>query len=253
MDAIIDLGRRYDLVVIEDAAHAHGASWRNRPVGSLGDFGSFSFQQSKNMTAGEGGILITNDAALAERARSVCNQGRRTGGAWYEHPALGSNFRLTGWQSAVLLAQLGRLPRQLEQRRTAAALLDRALYDSGIVSPPAVDSRATTHGWYLYTMRVNVAALEGVSKDVFVRALTAEGIPGASSYPQPIYGNTVFSGRPHRRTECPESERFARECFWVSHEVLMASSEALADFVRTIEKLRDCADELRELSAQTVS
>ena len=79
MDALIELAERRDLVVIEDCAHAHGATWRGRRVGGFGAFGSFSFQASKNMTGGEGGILITNDGELAEASRSVCNQGRRTG------------------------------------------------------------------------------------------------------------------------------------------------------------------------------
>ncbi|MGH9881799.1 MAG: DegT/DnrJ/EryC1/StrS family aminotransferase, partial [Pyrinomonadaceae bacterium] len=83
LDSFTRLCRQYDLILIEDCAHAHGAAWKGQCVGSFGHFGSFSFQGSKNMTSGEGGILITNDANLAESARSIANQGRRTGGAWY--------------------------------------------------------------------------------------------------------------------------------------------------------------------------
>src|SRR4051794_31127306 len=113
MDRLMPLAREYGLAVIEDAAHAHGSTWRGTPLGSLGDIGSFSLQQSKNLTAGEGGILITNDEELALKLWSFSNQGRDPKGKWYEHSLLGSNLRMTGWQAAVLLAQLGRFEEQL--------------------------------------------------------------------------------------------------------------------------------------------
>jgi len=241
MDASSKISARHGLVVIEDAAHAHGACWRGRKAGSFGHFGSFSFQQSKNMTAGEGGLVATSDAELAERTRSVCNQGRRTGGAWYEHVRLGSNYRLTGWQAAVLLAQLERLPAQLEKRARNASLLHSKLLSTGVLLPPAVDPRVNVHGYYLYTVRMRPSDLP---RDLFLRALAAEGIPGLGSYPHPIYTNKVFDGYPHRRGDCPEAERFCRECFWVSHEILLAEESDLADFVRAVEKVRDQAGEL---------
>jgi dTDP-4-amino-4,6-dideoxygalactose transaminase len=240
IDALLDLARRHDLVVIEDAAHAHGASWRGRKVGSFGQFGSFSFQQSKTMTAGEGGILLTSDQALAEKARAVSNQGRRKGGAWYEHTSLGTNYRLTGWQAAVLLAQLARLPEQLNRRARNAAILDRKLGQCGILRPPAVDPRVTSHGYYLYVLRLDGS----IPRDLFVQALGAEGIPGASAYPHPLYRNAVFETLAHRTGDCPEGERFCRECFWVSHEILLADESDLDDFVCAVEKIRDASHEL---------
>src|SRR5688572_15447643 len=112
MDELLKIAAEKELVVIEDCAHAHGAAWRGQSVGGMGDFGSFSFQASKNLTSGEGGILTTNNPELAEVAWSICNQGRRTGGEWYEHVRLGTNLRLTGWQAAILLVQLSRLADQ---------------------------------------------------------------------------------------------------------------------------------------------
>jgi dTDP-4-amino-4,6-dideoxygalactose transaminase len=250
MDAILELARKHALIVIEDAAHAHGASWRGRKVGSLGHFGSFSFQQSKNMTAGEGGILLTSDADLEARARSICNQGRREGGAWYEHVTLGTNYRLTGWQAAILMAQLARLPAQLQTRKRNAAILSKALASSGVLLPPSIDHRVTEHGLYLFVLRLNTAALPGISKDTFVKALAAEGIPGASSYPHPIYANQVFETYPHKQLDCPEAERFCRECFWISHEILLADEEDLADFLQAVEKIAASA---HALAAATVS
>ncbi|HXK02304.1 MAG TPA: DegT/DnrJ/EryC1/StrS family aminotransferase [Verrucomicrobiae bacterium] len=244
LDAILETAAQRRLTVIEDAAHAHGGSWRGRKVGGIGHFGSFSFQQSKNMTSGEGGMLLTNDAELAEGARSVCNQGRRTGGAWYEHVRLGSNYRLTGWQAAVLGAQFDRLPAQLEKRARNAERLTALLRGSAVLDPPAVDPRVTAHGFHLYVLRMKAGAIPGLTVDLFLQALAAEGIPGAGRYPQPIYANRMFADCPYRRGECPEAERFCRECFWVSQEILLAEEADLEDFVRAVEKIRGAAGEL---------
>src|SRR5205814_589400 len=89
MDAILTIAKKHKLTVIEDAAHAHGAQYKHRPAGSLADMASFSFQSSKNMTAGEGGIITTNDAKLAEACRSIQNCGRVPNGVWYEHHIIG--------------------------------------------------------------------------------------------------------------------------------------------------------------------
>jgi dTDP-4-amino-4,6-dideoxygalactose transaminase len=127
MDRILAVAERHDLVVIEDAAHAHGSEYNGRRLGSLGDWGSFSFQASKIMTSGEGGCLVTPDPKRAANARAYCNQGRTAGGAWYDHETLGSNLRLTGFQAAVLLAQLARLDGQIALRSENAASLRKAL------------------------------------------------------------------------------------------------------------------------------
>ena len=244
MDALIELAERRDLVVIEDCAHAHGATWRGRRVGGFGAFGSFSFQASKNMTAGEGGILITNDMALAEASRSVCNQGRRAGGGWYEHVRLGSNYRLTGWQAAVLLAQLERLPEQIETRAANARWLAERLAQFDIVAAPYVDERVTCHGHYLYPLRLNRERYPGLSKANFARALVAEGIPCAEGYPRPLYAQPVFAGYGHRREEFPAAERMCEEVCWVSHEILLSPREELRDFISAITKVSEGAEEL---------
>lgn len=249
MDAILKIASERDLIVIEDAAHAHGASWNGRMVGSLGHFGSFSFQQSKNITAGEGGALTTNDEDLAAKVRAIANQGRRAGGGWYEHVSLGTNLRLTGWQAAILLCQLARLPAQIEKRARNARLLSERLRDTGAVLTPAIDPRVAAHGFYLYLLRIDESALPGLSQELFVKALAAEGIPGASSYPYPIYRNAVFASYPHRILDCPQAERFCRECFWLSHEVLLAEEEGLDDVARAILKIRDAARTLTAMGA----
>jgi dTDP-4-amino-4,6-dideoxygalactose transaminase len=244
MDAIIEIAERHHLVVIEDCAHAHGATWRGRRVGSFGSFGSFSFQASKNMTAGEGGMLIANDPTLAEQARSVCNQGRRSGGAWYEHVRLGTNFRLTGFQAAVLLAQLERLPRQLETRAANAKYLTEQLSQFDIVTTPDIDERVTCHSFYLYPLRLNRKSYPGLTKATFVRALEAEGIPCAEGYPYPLYAQPVFAHYEHRLGDCPAAERMCEEVCWISHEVMLAQPDDLVDVVAAVAKVNEGAAEL---------
>ena len=153
MDALSAAAGPRGIAVIEDAAQAHGARWRGRAAGSLGVAGSFSFQLSKNMSAGEGGIITVDDDSLAERCWSVHNCGRRPGGAWYEHPRLGGNERMTEWQAAVLLAQMQRLEEQTTARERAAARLDAALAGIDGIVLPRPDSRVDRQARHLYSFR----------------------------------------------------------------------------------------------------
>lgn len=248
MDAIAELAAKHHLLVVEDAAHAHGASWRGRPVGTLGDIASFSFQQSKNMTAGEGGMLIGNRSDLIEGARSIFNQGRISGGAWYEHENLGTNQRLTAWQAALLLVQLQRLPEQMARRAENARYLDERLRELDFVEPLEPDPRVTGPSYYLYMVRLRLDRMPGVSRDLFLKALTAEGIPGIGSYPHPLYENQVFHKYGFRRTDCPQAVRMCRESFWVSHEVLLSKRSGLDDFVSALKKVYENLPELCETS-----
>jgi dTDP-4-amino-4,6-dideoxygalactose transaminase len=244
MDRIAEIASKAGLMVIEDAAHAHGAKWKGGSVGNFSDIASFSFQESKNLTAGEGGILTGNNAVLIDAARSFFNQGRVPGGAWYEHENLGTNQRLTGWQAAVLLAQLERLPEQLARRAENATYLDEKLRGADFIEPLIPDLRVTRHSHYLYPIRLRLDRLAGINKDLFVKALTAEGIPGAGSYPHPLYENKVFQKYQYRRTECPEALRMCRESFWVSHAIMLAEPEDLDDFVSALSKVAANAAEM---------
>ena len=127
MDAILQLSRKHHLTVLEDACQAWGAEWNGQRVGALGDLGAFSFQLGKNITAGEGGALVTNDLALQELCRSLHNVGRTLHGAWFEHEILGLNLRMTEWQGAILLAQLERLEEQYPVREQNARYLAAGL------------------------------------------------------------------------------------------------------------------------------
>jgi dTDP-4-amino-4,6-dideoxygalactose transaminase len=246
LDSLVSLCDQHKLVLIEDCAHAHGAQWQEQRVGSFGSFGSFSFQASKNMTAGEGGMLITNDGDLAERARAISNQGRRTGGAWYEHQTLGTNARITGFQAVLLLNQLERLPKELTTRMDRAAYLRKKLSKiAGLVPTPAtLDERVTIHGYHLFSMKYDASVWAGLPRDKFIAALHGEGVPITTGYPHPIYRNELFQDHPTVVQPCPEAEAYCQSSVWLPHNALLADESWLDDVVTALTKVRDAVEEL---------
>jgi len=234
MDRFTRLAAERGLILIEDAAHAHGSEWDGRRAGSFGLAGTFSFQDSKVMTAGEGGILTTNDAEFAGRARSFVNQGRRPGGGWFHHFELGTNFRITALQAAVLLAQLERLPEQICLRRRNAELLRGRLADVEGLRFQEAGPHNSAHSHYLLLGRIEAARF-GMSRDEFHRALTARDIPCTPFYPHPLYGNPLYQKGGCRVEPSPVAEACVRDAFWLPHRVLMGdeeTTEAIAAAIR---------------------
>ena len=176
MDPVLALARRHDLTVIEDAAQAHGAEYRGRRVGGLGDLGCFSFYPGKNLGAyGEGGIVVTNDEGLARSIRSLRSWGedRR-----YHHMRAGFNYRMDGIQGAILRVKLRHLPAWTDTRRRIAATYDRLLADIGVTTPTVMAYAA--HVYHLYAVR-------SPRRDALHQALEAAGIQTGLHYPVPIH------------------------------------------------------------------
>ncbi len=159
MVRINELAESHNLAVLEDAAHAWGSRCDAGGAGTLGRCGTFSFQVSKNLTAGEGGILVTNDKNLADLCRSFTHCGRTEGSAWYDHNNLGSNLRITEFQAGVLLAQLARLEDHVARRQRNAALLDAALADIPAIVPLSPAPRMTRRSYHMYIFRLAEAEL----------------------------------------------------------------------------------------------
>src|SRR6266436_7335730 len=150
LDALGALAQRKGIALVEDSSHAHATEWKGRRIGTHGTAGTFSFQSSKLITAGEGGIIITNDAAFEKQARSVHDCGRMPGEWFYSHFINGSNYRLSEWQGAILGAQLTRLDEQTKVRHRNARLLDRLLGKIPGITPQKFDERCTRNGQYAY-------------------------------------------------------------------------------------------------------
>jgi len=191
MDAIMAIAKKHQLTVIEDAAHAHAAVYKGTPVGAIGHMGSFSFQSSKNLTAGEGGLITTNDAALAEICVTLHNCGRRKTGPWYEHHTISANYRLGELQGALLNSQLDRLEAQTNLRDENGRHLDRRLSKIPGIHPQKRDAACTRHAYHLYPFRIDAAQF-GLPRDVVLRALDAEGVPASGGYPLPLYRQPLF-------------------------------------------------------------
>jgi dTDP-4-amino-4,6-dideoxygalactose transaminase len=261
MERLNRLAKSHNLAVLEDAAHAWGSQWEGRGAGTLGQCGTFSFQVSKNITAGEGGILVTNDKELADLCRSFSHCGRTEGSAWYDHNNLGSNLRLTEFQAAVLLAQLARLPDQVARRQRNAALLDEALAGIPAIKQLAPAPRMTRRSYHMYIFRVNEAEL-GISRERFIEALVAGGVPASAGWYRPLYRNGVFAnahiGPPHgiraplagmgvdyRDVSCPVCEQVCRDAVWIPQNVLLADEAKILRVADAIRKVVAGAASLR--------
>lgn len=246
LDALLPLAEKHGLYVIEDAAHAHGSSWHGRPVGTLGHIGSFSLQASKNLTAGEGGILMTNHDDLAGKLWSFINQGRAPDGAWYQHNMLGSNLRMTAWQAGILLAQLERFDAQLALRQENARRLHNILAEVDGLAPQRWDERADNHAHHLFIIRYDANAWQGVPRETLVKALRAEGVPLSIGYTVPLYKQQPLAEPYSRALSCPVTERAcSTEGTWMHQSVLLAEPEAMDDIAKAIFKVRENIQELQ--------
>lgn len=264
MTAFLKLAKQRNLLILEDAAHAHAASYRNRPAGSLGHIGSFSFQSSKNLTAGEGGILTTNDDELAERCRSLHNCGRIPSGAWYEHHVLAGNYRLGEFQGAILNSQLDRLENQTERRdRNGQHLASRLARLPGLY-PQERPASCTRHSYHLFMLRLDAREF-GAPRAAVLEALEAEGIPCSGGYAlslhrQPMFLHQAFgpylpqARRPldYRKTHCPNSDLICRkQGVWIEQSVLLGPRADMDDIVRAFVKVYEhrqaLADQSRKL------
>jgi dTDP-4-amino-4,6-dideoxygalactose transaminase len=242
MDEVMAAARRHGLRVIEDAAQAAGSAWRGRPVGAIGDVGTFSFQSSKPINAGEGGMMVTDDDELDELLWSYRNVGRRRGGEWYEHVRLGWNLRMTEFQAAVLLAQMRRMPDQRARRTEAAAYLTERMLEVPGVVPVKIPDGVTAHSWYTYHWRWLGAQAGGLPKMEFARAMRAEGIPLLHGY-VPINRNEAVRAEIRRLggpepTACPAAERAdAEEVLAFSIPILLGTRDDLDDVIRAVDKV----------------
>lgn len=271
MDAIMEIAKRHDLIVVEDAAHAHAARWRGQGAGTFGHFGSFSLQSSKILTTGEGGVLLCRTPELAARAVSIIDCGRPHAEAepHYEVEShaeagqtftMGANYRMTELQAALGNVALERFPEQARQREEMAAYLEESLSEVPGVRLLKRDPRHTTRSFYRYIFAIQPEVF-GTEHDVACYALAAEGIPCWQGYEamhhydlfQPNLSRLpVPSAFPERfafdKMHLPEAERACEhEAIWLDECVFRAGRQGIDDAVAAIRKIQVHASELTGL------
>jgi perosamine synthetase len=208
MDPIVDVAARYRLAVIEDACEAIGAAYKGRAVGTLGDAAVFAFYPNKQLTTGEGGMIVTDDPAWDGLFRSLRNQGRDVFDGWLQHSRLGWNYRLDELSAALGAVQVERLEEILARRARVADAYTRRLVRLEHVTPPAIAPWVSRMSWFVYVVRL----APWLDRDTVIRALEERGVPSRAYFPpihlQPFYRER-FGFRPG---DFPVSEEMGRRC-----------------------------------------
>ena len=253
MNGILAVARKRGLVVIEDCAQAHGSTYKGSLVGTLGDFGCFSFEQTKLVSCGEGGMVLVKDGSLGEQVfgfsgesgnqfERVFSGGRRN---------VGWNSRITEMQAAILIQQFGRMEEQKQKRLRNADYLRK-----GLSQIPGVDPlpHAPDQNFYSYIMRYDSRRFSDVPKRIFMEALVAEGIPlfSSPSHQPPAYRSPKFYSprRDYQGVSCPVADRvFEEEAVgFRAVGMLLAEQEDMDDIVDAVTKLAENSDALAATS-----
>jgi dTDP-4-amino-4,6-dideoxygalactose transaminase len=258
MDRILRVAKKNDLRIVEDACQAWGAEWKGHRVGAIGDLGAFSFQSSKNVTSGEGGMIVTNDRQLYELCWSYHNCGRTMGGAWYQHDLLGANYRMTEFQAAVLLVQLSRLDGHTKVRSENALYLSKKLSQIKGVEPLRLSKDITRHAYHLYIFKYNKEEFSGLSRSKFIEALNKEGIPCSSGYTplykqasllkmgqDQLYSRLYVGKADYSKVKLPITQKVCdEEEVWLYQYMLLGTKEDMDDIVNAITKVKENTEEL---------
>lgn len=257
MDAIMKIAGRHKLVVIEDCAQAPGAKYKGNYVGTIADMGIFSFQETKNLQTGEGGMVVTSNSLLARKARLIRNHGESIpDDSWDEDSlvnVIGMNFRMTELTAALGIAQIAKLDENNRIRTENACFLSNELQGLPGVSLPIIKDGVVPHIFAL----IYEAHITGVKRDKIVAALRAEGIPAGSGYLRTMYENPIFlkkvaygkeqcpwschlynSRREYKPGDCPVAEKLLKEKFiWLYHIHRPNDIDDMMDIVKAFKKI----------------
>ena len=250
MDQILALAQKHGLRVIEDACHGHGAEYKGNKLGSIGDAGCFSFQSSKNLTSGEGGMVITNDDALYQMMNSLRNVGRVEGGEWYEHHYAGCNYRITQLQAVLLSSQMKRLEEQTVIRHNNGTYLNELLSKIEGITPLSRGLGETIHSYHIYIFKYDKSKFNGLSKVEFAKILAAEGVPCFMGYPEPLYKQPLFQQKnfmcyaipeevDYSEVQCPVTEKACyEEAVWIMQHAMLGTAMEMELFASAILKIQ---------------
>lgn len=250
MDKIMAIAKKHNLKVVEDACHGHGAEYKGKKLGSIGDAGCFSFQSSKNLTCGEGGMIITNDERLYDMMNSLRNVGRVKGGQWYEHHNLGCNYRMTQLQVILLVNQLKRLKEQTLRRHENGTYLNSLLEKIDGIIPLSRGKGETLHSYHIYIFKYDKSKFNNLPKVEFSQMLAAEGVPCFMGYPKPLYKQPLFQEKnfmcyaipedvSYKDVFCPVTEKAcSEEAVWIMQHAMLGPKEDMDKFAEAILKIQ---------------
>lgn len=263
LDAILAIGAKHKIPVIEDACQAHLGQWRGRGLGSLGTAGCFSFQASKNLNAGEGGAILTDDGDLAQKCYAFHNncRGRNIAGYNFQYMGRrGANLRMTEFQAALLMAQMTRVEEQTRIRNENATYLTNQLKLIPGIKPATLYEGCTRSAYHLYMFRYDAEAFGGLPRNKFMRALEAEGIPCSSGYSplnkepflkaelvsgvyRKLFGDNVINAW-EERTQCPANDKLCQDAVWFTQTMLLGPRLDMDHIIAAITKIHKHAAEL---------
>jgi dTDP-4-amino-4,6-dideoxygalactose transaminase len=244
MTSLLAIARKHGLKVIEDAAQAHGSEWETGMSGTLGDAGAFSFQSAKNLHAGEGGMLTTNDSAVFERAYSLHNAGRSfEAGSRWEHVRLGWNCRPTEYQAALLLHRFRSFEAKQAIRSENFSRLRILLEGVRCVEPLTVHPGVRRHGMYMFVLRYHAERCGGMGIDEFLRLAGAEGAPFYRCYASTMSEQQAMKRIQERNPDyirvlpTPVADQASREILYISADVFLGTAQDMEDLAAIVRKL----------------
>jgi perosamine synthetase len=225
MDKINAIAQEHGLKVIEDSCEALGAAYKGQKAGTFGDFGLFAFYPNKQMTTGEGGVIITDDEKAADFMRALRNQGRAPGDTWLSHTYLGYNYRLDEMSSALGIAQIKRLDEMLAKRETVAGWYAERLSEIPGIEIPVIAPETTRMSWFVYVIRL----AKGIDREMLAKRLEARGVP-IRPYFLPIHLQPYMVEKfGYREGDFPVTEDLGRRGVAVPFSGVM--SEAQVEYV----------------------
>jgi len=254
LDAILAIGKKHSIAVLEDACQAHLGQWRGRKLGAWGAAGCFSFQASKNLNSGEGGAIISDDADFIERCFAFHNNGRGRRSTGFRYTGGGANLRMTEFQAALLLQQMTRVEEQSRTRDENAKYLTPQLSEIEGIEPAKQYDGCTRNAYHLYMFRYDTAAFGGASRDQFMKALRAEGVPCSGGYSplnKEAFLKQVIGSPAYRRlypaerlasywssNQCPENDRLCSEAVWLTQNMLLGSRSDMDEIAAAVRKIQ---------------
>lgn len=264
LDKILAIGKKHNIPIIEDACQAHLAEWKGKKVGSYGLGGAFSFQSSKNLNCAEGGAISTNNDDFIQKCYSFHNQGQGDTSTSYSTGSgiRGVNMRITEFQSGILLAQMTRLEQQAKIRSENASYLTKLMKDIPGVTPAKLYEGTTNSAYHLYMFRYDSSQFAGLSREKFIKALAAEGIPCSTGYGKMNISDYVtgLAQNPHylkvygektmkewlERSLCPENDKLTEEALWFFQYMLLGTKDDMEQIANAIRKIQKYAKKLNK-------